>query len=217
MRDISRTLIAAVACLAIAFVGLNTAYAHEPTNPAEQVTLKPGDVLTILLADSDQAFEVSVRPVTAAASQPVAVRKAAAAVYIDPPGTHRHVLTTGQVIAHEDWNYGDPIAHMGVAGRNWPKYRGPLAPGQAFGQAKTTTVAVSNCPGGVCPLPGSTVVTSSSSSCPNCPQVTTTYQAAAVSGNVTTYVTSQQTTRLFGWFRSWRTARLSARAARWGR
>lgn len=214
MREHSKKLAwILTACLAIAFCGMEFASAHEPTTLVEQVTLKPGDVLTVLLADTDQAFEVSVRPVTATASQPASVRKAAPAVYLDPPGTHRHVLTNGTIIAHEDWNYGDPIAHLGVAGRNWPKYTGPLAPGQV----KATTVAVSDCPGGVCPLPGSTVVRTSSNSCPNCPQVTTTYQAAAVSGYVTTYVTSPQTTRLFGWFRSWRAARLNARAARWGR
>ncbi len=205
----TKQVITFVAALAIAFVGLNSTYAHEPTTPVDQVTLKPGDVLTVLLADTDQAFEISVRPVTAAASQPAATRKAAPAVYVDAPGTHRHVLTNGTIIAHEDWNFGDPIAHLGVAGRNWPKYTGPLAPGQV----KATTVAVSDCPGGVCPLPGSTVVTTSSSSCPNCPQVATTYQAAG--GNVITYVTTRQNTRLFGWWRSWRSARLSARAARW--
>lgn len=213
MRDHSKQLaVVSIACLIVSFCGLNVSYAHEPAHPIDQVTLKPGDVLTVLLDDSDQAFEISVRPVTAAASQPAAAKKVST-VYLDPPGTHRHVLTNGTIIAHEDWNYGDPVAHMGVAGRNWPRYTGPLTPGQV----KTTTVAVSDCPGGVCPLPGSTVVTSSSSSCPNCPQVATTYTTSAVtSGFVTTYVTSRQSSRLFGWFRNWRSARLAARAARWG-
>jgi len=43
------------------------------------------------------------------------------------PGYHRHLMKDGTVIEHHDSNYGDPVAHAGVAGAGWPKYYGPVA------------------------------------------------------------------------------------------
>lgn len=68
------------------------------------------------------------------------------APYSSPPGYHRHVLVDGSIIEHHDSNFGDPIAHAGVAGRNWPKYYGPEPP-----TTVSRGVNVSTCPGGVCP------------------------------------------------------------------
>lgn len=68
------------------------------------------------------------------------------APYNSPPGYHRHVMVDGSIIEHHDSNYGDPVAHAGVAGRNWPKYYGPQAP-----TTVSRGVSVSTCPGDVCP------------------------------------------------------------------
>jgi hypothetical protein len=84
--------------------------------------------------------------------------KTVEAPYKSPPGYHRHVMADGSVIEHHDSNYGDPVAHAGVVGRNWPKYNGPVAPGNVAGtksvwvqSPQTRTIQMSNCPGGVCP------------------------------------------------------------------
>lgn len=103
------------------------------------------------------------RPARAAAKLPppseasTATRRIAAAPYTSPPGYHRHVLIDGTVIEHGDWNYGDPVAHSGVAGAGWPKYFGPVAPGAVATAATqrvtyyTVGATTSTCPGGVCP------------------------------------------------------------------
>lgn len=69
--------------------------------------------------------------------------------YTSPPGYHRHVLTNGTIIEHHDSNFGDPVAHSGVAGAGWPKYYGPLSP--TYVDAGAVIQTQSNCPGGVCP------------------------------------------------------------------
>lgn len=67
--------------------------------------------------------------------------------YVEPAGFHRHVKTDGTIIIHEDFNFGDPVAHAGVA-RPWPKYFGGLQP--------TIQQSGSACPnGGQCPQPQS--------------------------------------------------------------
>lgn len=71
-----------------------------------------------------------------------------AAPYISPSGYHRHVMVDGTIMEHADWNYGDPVAHAGVVGSNWPKYYGPLPPTSV---GTVSYVQQSSCPGGVCP------------------------------------------------------------------
>lgn len=69
--------------------------------------------------------------------------------YVSPPGYHRHKYSDGRVIEHEDWNYGDPVAHAGLTG-NWPKYYGPLPPNSP---SPAGSAVNSSCPNGVCPAP----------------------------------------------------------------
>lgn len=56
--------------------------------------------------------------------------------YRSPPGMHRHLTWDGTVIEHSDANNHQPWtpqAHQGMVQNpdgTWPKYTGPLAPGQ---------------------------------------------------------------------------------------
>lgn len=91
--------------------------------------------------------------------------------YRSPPGYHRHVTRAGVVVEHHNSNHGDPVAHAGID-RPWPKYYGPVSPGNTVhggatngvshsgsnGKMETGSVVappvfVSSCPGGVCPSP----------------------------------------------------------------
>jgi len=69
--------------------------------------------------------------------------------YSSPRGYHRHVMTDGSIIEHHDSNYGDPVAHRGVAGRGWPKYFGTAAPGRTVTRSRTVATDCPTCPGGV--------------------------------------------------------------------
>lgn len=68
-----------------------------------------------------------------------------------PPGHHAHKMADGSTMIHADSNYGDPVAHEGVVGRNWPK---TAVAGQ------TVSISADVCPSGTCP--GSASVSSSS-------------------------------------------------------
>jgi hypothetical protein len=72
---------------------------------------------------------------------PLAV--ASSTLTVVPRRMHAHRMKDGSVMVHGDDNYGDPAAHVGVSGANWPKIA-------VAGQ----TVAVST----------------TDASCPTCPQ-----------------------------------------------
>lgn len=137
---------------------------------------------TFGLGDDESVVPMStVSAETFGLGEPVAVRtppvsRSAATVvrsstYVSPPGYHRHVTQSGVVIEHHDSNFGDPVAHAGIEWP-WPKYSGPLAPGDTIhggatdgvlqslpngkmetGSIVASPVFISKCPGGVCPSP----------------------------------------------------------------
>lgn len=136
----------------------------------------PGDIYVPPVQNSAKTLYIEKQPVRAVVVTPAPVVKktvverplvkkttTVSAPYVSPPGYHRHVMVDGTIIEHADYNYGDPVAHAGVAGSNWPKYYGPLAPtavintqsGRTVTRTRSVQVQQSSCPGGVCPMPQS--------------------------------------------------------------
>jgi hypothetical protein len=71
-----------------------------------------------------------------------------------PPGYHAHRTTDGRTVVHADSNFGDPVAHAGIA-RPWPK---TAVAGQTVTVGTADPIpdplaADGACPGGVCPTP----------------------------------------------------------------
>jgi hypothetical protein len=80
-----------------------------------------------------------------------------------PPGFHSHRLADGSTIVHADTNFGDPVAHAGVVGRNWPKTGFPgdtVIVGDALATAAPAFTVAGDCPNGRCPVQGRSVAVS---------------------------------------------------------
>lgn len=87
---------------------------------------------------------VDIRPVPARAAQYQTVV---------PAGYHAHQRQDGTVIVHGDENFGDPVAHAGIA-RPWPKIAtaGQTVRGAVVQPRAQRVIYGSSCPGGVCPV-----------------------------------------------------------------
>lgn len=97
-----------------------------------------------------------------------------------PAGMHAHRMKDGSIMVHGDENHGDPVAHSGVQGSNWPK------------------IAVA----------GQTVaVTPSADVCPTCPQTanTASYRASV---SVTSGAVFPRLTGIRARFAEWRANRV---------